>query len=104
PPAEVAAQLRAIEDANGRVREGARFSARTLDLDLLLYDDLVLDQGRLQLPRGEITKYAFVLRPLAEIAGERRHPLSGKSFAELWAEFPQSDAAIRPARFAQASE
>lgn len=104
PPAEVAAQLRAIEDANGRVREGARFSARTLDLDLLLYDDLVLDQGRLQLPRGEITKYAFVLRPLAEIAGERRHPLSGKSFAELWAEFPQSDAAIRPARFPQASE
>ena len=103
-PAEVAAQLRAIEDANGRVREGARFSARTLDLDLLLYDALVLDQGRLQLPRAEITKYAFVLRPLAEIAGERRHPLNGKSFAELWAEFPKSDAAIRPVQLSHADD
>ena len=97
-PDAVAQHLRIIEDANGRVREGARFSARTLDLDLLLYDDLVLDQGRLQLPRGEITKYAFVLGPLAEIAGQRMHPLTGKTFAELWAEFPKSAAAIRPVK------
>lgn len=100
-PAEVTRRLRAIEDANGRVREGARFSARTLDLDLLLYEDLVLDQGRLQLPRGEITKYAFVLGPLAEIAGQRRHPLSGKTFAQLWAEFPKNDAAIRPVKLSR---
>ena len=90
-PAEVAAQLRAIEDRNGRVREGARFSARTLDLDLLLYDDLILEEGRLQLPRDEITRYAFVLKPLAEIAGTLRHPLTGKTYAQLWAEFPRKD-------------
>lgn len=96
PPAEVAAQLRSIEDNNGRVREGARFSSRTLDLDMLLYDDLIIEEGRLQLPRAEITKYAFVLKPLAEIAGQRRHPLTGTTFAQLWAEFPKNAEAIWP--------
>jgi len=49
-PFEVVEQLREIEDHNGRVREGARFfRPRTLDLDLLLYDDLILEEGRLQL-------------------------------------------------------
>lgn len=95
-PAEVAARLRLIEDENGRVRIGPRFSSRTLDLDLLLYDDLILEEGRLQIPREEITQQAFVLRPLAEIAGERRHPLTGTTFAQLWSEFPPSDATMRP--------
>lgn len=95
-PAEVAAQLRAIEDANGRVRTGPRFSSRTLDLDLLLYDDLVLEEGRLQIPRDEIVHQAFVLAPLAEIAGERRHPLLGASFARLWADFPKAGLTLRP--------
>ena len=94
-PTEVAACLRDIEDSNGRIREGARFSARTLDLDLLLYDDLILEEGRLQLPRDEITRYAFVLKPLAEIAGSLRHPLTGKTYAQLWNEFPRKDAGIR---------
>lgn len=94
-PAEVLACLRDIEDSNGRIREGARFSARTLDLDLLLYDDLILEEGRLQLPRDEITRYAFVLKPLAEIAGSLRHPLTGKTYAQLWNEFPRKDAGIR---------
>ncbi|MBI5041075.1 MAG: 2-amino-4-hydroxy-6-hydroxymethyldihydropteridine diphosphokinase [Gammaproteobacteria bacterium] len=95
-PAEVATQLRAIEDCNGRVREGARFSARTLDLDLLLYDDLILDEGRLQLPRDEIAKHAFVLKPLADIAGACRHPLIGKTIAQMWNEFPKNNASIWP--------
>lgn len=94
-PAEVSVCLRDIEDSNGRIREGARFSARTLDLDLLLYDDVILEQGRLQLPRDEITRYAFVLKPLAEIAGSLRHPLTGKTYAQLWNEFPRKDAGIR---------
>lgn len=95
-PVEVATQLREIEDCNGRVREGARFSARTLDLDLLLYDDLILDEGRLQLPRDEIAKHAFVLKPLADIAGACRHPLIGKTIAQMWNEFPKNNASIWP--------
>lgn len=90
-PQDVVNELRAIEDRNGRVREGERFAARTLDLDLLLYDDLILEEGRLQLPRDEITRYAFVLKPLAEIAGGLRHPLTGKTYAQLWSEFPRKD-------------
>lgn len=99
-PQDVVNELRAIEDRNGRVREGERFAARTLDLDLLLYDDLILEEGRLQLPRDEITRYAFVLKPLAEIAGTLRHPLTGKTYAQLWAEFPRKDGieAVEPPR------
>lgn len=93
-PGEVAARLHAIEDDNDRVRTGPRFSARTLDLDLLLYDDLILEAGRLQLPRDEITRHAFVLKPLADVAGERRHPLTGKTYAQLWAEFDAAGQAI----------
>ncbi len=92
-PQTVADTLHQIEDDNGRTRSGGKFAARTLDLDLLLYDDLIMEQGKLSLPRDEITKYAFVLLPLAEMVPERRHPVSGKTYAELWRGF---DAAAQP--------
>lgn len=86
PPLEVQDRLHAIEAASGRERTGT-LTARTLDLDLLLYDDLVIDQGRLRLPRADITRYAFVLYPLAEIAPDARHPVSGRCFDDMWAAF-----------------
>ena len=92
-PQEVAESLRRIEDAHGRTRSGGKFSSRTLDLDLLLYDDLVFDEGGLCLPRKEILEYAFVLKPLAEIAGEMKHPVTGETFASLWQAF---DATTQP--------
>jgi 2-amino-4-hydroxy-6-hydroxymethyldihydropteridine diphosphokinase len=84
---QVVACLHDIEDRHQRRRDGPRFSSRTLDIDLLLYDDLVLDGPDLSLPRAEIMHSAFVLAPLAEIAGTRRHPLSGVPYAELWQQF-----------------
>jgi len=87
----VAVTLRDIEDRHGRLRSGPRFSARTLDLDLLLYDELVLDKhSGLEIPRDEITKNAFVLWPLAEIAPELMHPVQGLSMKSLWAAFDKT--------------
>ncbi len=91
--------LRDIEDANGRDRSGPKFSSRTLDLDLLLYDDLQLDEDGLKLPRGEILKNAFVLWPLAEIAPDLKHPEVGSNYAELWSAFDKSKEKLRPIEF-----
>ena len=85
-PSALQAQLHDIEADCGRVRTKT-LTARTLDLDLLLYDDLVIDNGRLVLPRDDITRYAFVLYPLAEIAPGERHPVSGRCYADHWADF-----------------
>lgn len=85
----VAATLRKIEDENGRDRSGPRFSSRTVDLDLLLYDDLVIKEDGLELPRDEITKNAFVLLPLEEIAPQLIHPLSGDTMCDHWMNFDQ---------------
>ncbi|MGZ5007510.1 MAG: 2-amino-4-hydroxy-6-hydroxymethyldihydropteridine diphosphokinase [Methylobacter sp.] len=87
---EVAKQLRQIELDNGRTRDSQKFSARTLDLDLILYGDLVINDGRLRIPRDEIEHYAFVLEPLAEIAPDLKHPVSHQSYAELWDKFDKT--------------
>ncbi|MGI9228245.1 MAG: 2-amino-4-hydroxy-6-hydroxymethyldihydropteridine diphosphokinase [Gammaproteobacteria bacterium] len=88
--------LRGIEDAHGRDRKQPRFSPRTLDLDLLLYDDLVMHNDLFQIPRDDIDKYAFVLKPLAELAVDIAHPVSGKTFAALWEAFNQSGQELKP--------
>ena len=82
--------LHALEDAQGRDRSGPRFSSRTLDLDIVLFDDLVLDgPGHLQIPRQEL-QHAFVLKPLCDLAPALRLPTTGRTLAELWAAHPEA--------------
>lgn len=97
PVTDVAAALRAIEDQFGRDRSGPKFSSRTLDLDMLVYDELVLDEP--QIPRDEIVKNAFVLQPLAEIAPDSLHPQLQLSYAELWQQFDKSKQPLWPIPF-----
>lgn len=89
-PRDIARLCREIEERHGRTRQSQKFSSRTLDVDLILYGDTVLDASPLHLPRYEITRYAFVLEPLAEIAPQQRHPLTGQTYAELWAAFDKT--------------
>jgi len=87
----VANILRQIEIDHGRATDSKKFSARTLDLDLLLYGELVLNNGNLQIPRKDIEHYAFVLEPLAEIAPTLKHPVHHLSYAELWQRMDKGD-------------
>lgn len=90
-PGELHAMLREIEARHGRTRDGAKFSARTLDLDVLTYGDAVTTEGGKPLPRDEILRYAFVLAPLADVAPDERHPQTGQRYADLWDGFGDSD-------------
>ena len=85
---KVAAVLREIEDTHARDRSGPRFSARTIDFDLLTYGDLIAEE--MNIPRDEIAKNAFVLLPLAEIAPETHHPILKESFGAMWEAFDKS--------------
>lgn len=86
PLQQVCELLKSIERENGRRADDKKFSPRTLDLDLLFYDDVVCEAPA-QLPRDEITKNAFVLQPLAEVAPDFYHPIAQQTIAELWANY-----------------
>ena len=76
--------LRDFEDRNGRKRDVPKFSDRSLDIDILLYDDLVLRSPKLQIPRAEILKFSHVLKPLADLEPDLIHPTELRSMLEIW--------------------
>ena len=86
--------LNGIERECGRERGAARFAPRTLDLDLLLYGDTV--DAAAKLPRPEILRYGFMLKPLADIAAGLRHPVTGRTYAEHWADFEGEGGELQP--------
>lgn len=88
--AELSDRFKRLEADNGRRRDRPKFSSRTLDLDILTYDQEVGIVDGVQLPRDEILKNAFVLRPLAEIAPSGEHPEKGITYAELWEDYSKS--------------
>lgn len=81
-PEELLALLQAIEVQFGRVRN-EKWGARTLDLDLILYDDLIVETPSLTIPHPRMIERAFVLVPLAEIAASWQEPKTGKAIAQL---------------------
>jgi 2-amino-4-hydroxy-6-hydroxymethyldihydropteridine diphosphokinase len=93
PPEALLAALQRVERDAGRVRGGARWGARRLDLDLLLYGDLVVARPGLTVPHPGLASRRFVLAPLAELAPDLVVPGTKRSVAELLAALPADDGA-----------
>lgn len=81
-PIELLHRLQGIEQALGR-RRGVRWGPRTIDLDILLYDDVILKEAGLEIPHPRMHRRRFVMEPLCDIAPEVIHPLFGKTAKEL---------------------
>jgi len=89
PVREVLARLHRIEERCGRARAAPRWAPREMDLDVLLYGDLVLDEPGLKLPRPDLLKRAYMLGPLAALAPHVTHPTAHETIGELWRRFDQ---------------
>ena len=87
PVSAVLERLHAIEARCGRPRDAPRWAPRSMDLDVLLYGDLVCEEPGLKLPRPDLVKRAYMLGPLAELAPEAVHPTTGLTVGELWRRF-----------------
>lgn len=87
---EVLSRLHAIEALCGRPREAPRWAPRSMDLDVLLYGDLVCEEQHLKLPRPDLLKRAYMLGPLAALAPEVVHPTAGETIGELWQRFDRA--------------
>jgi len=90
-PRTITDRCKRIEQENGRPPGPAKFIARTLDIDVLLWGDAVGRYGDARLPREDILRYAFVLHPLAELLPCYIHPVDGRTFSALWAAFDAAD-------------
>lgn len=89
-PQAVCREIELIHNLSGRSRGSNKWESRPLDIDMLLYNDLVLDEKPVRVPRSDVLNYSFVLRPLAELAPELLHPVTGKTMQQHWQEFDAS--------------
>ena len=86
-PEELLQELHRIEQMEGRERK-LHWGPRTLDLDIIFYDDLVYDSEDLMIPHIDMENRYFVLKPLSELAPNFRHPITHKTVAQMLAELP----------------
>lgn len=84
---EIIAEIERLHNLVGRARGSDKWEARPLDIDLLLYNDEVIDELPVRVPRSDILEYSFVLRPLAELAPDLAHPVTGKTMLSHWQAF-----------------
>lgn len=95
PVAALLERLKAVERASGRAAGAPKWGPRTIDLDLLLYGDLTGVHAGKRLPHPDLETRAWVLGPLAELAPDLAHPVSGFTMGELWRRFDQGAHALR---------
>ena len=95
-PSELQKHAELIHGLTGRDRASGRLTSRPLDIDLLLYGDLIVDEPRLKLPRCDVLNFNFVLRPLAEMDPGMIHPVTGKTMQEHWRLFSATSHPLRP--------
>ena len=88
-PEQVSEQIEEIHVLAGRERSKEKYNSRTLDIDLLLYGEMVTDGPPTRLPRSDVLDFAFVLKPMVDIVPGLRHPETHRTLAEHWLEFDQ---------------
>jgi 2-amino-4-hydroxy-6-hydroxymethyldihydropteridine diphosphokinase len=86
---QICEEIERLHELSGRVRGGEKWASRPLDIDLLLYNDLVIDKPPVRVPRSDILEYSFVLRPMAELAPDLVHPVTGKTMLQHWQEYDE---------------
>ena len=86
-PQAICEQIDVIHNLARRDPDGGKWESRPLDIDLLLYNDLVMDERPVRVPRSDILEYSFVLRPLAELAPSLVHPVTGRTMSAHWQAF-----------------
>jgi 2-amino-4-hydroxy-6-hydroxymethyldihydropteridine diphosphokinase len=93
---EVIEELRQIEALCGRRRDAPKWASRPMDLDILLFADLIHEAPGVTLPRPCLLTQAYMLGPMAQIAPQLRHPVAGKTLAELWEAFDRAAHPLTP--------
>ena len=96
PVHDVVERLRAIEELCGRPRGAPKWAPRSMDLDMLLYGDLVHEEPGLKLPRPDLVKRPYMLGPMADIAPDVRHPTANATIGELWQRFDRGAHTMTP--------
>lgn len=92
--AEVRNKLQAIEARCDRPRNAPKWAARTMDLDILLYGDEMGEFDGVVLPRPDLVRRAYMLKPMADLAPDLRHPTLNKTMRELWDEAELEDGMV----------
>ena len=91
---EVIDRLREAEAACARDRSAPRWGPHTMDLDVLIYGDVVCDEPGLRLPRPDLLLRPYMLRPAADIAPDRMHPTARRTLRDLWREMSTQDSHV----------